>query len=164
MNFHLAQVNLAYALGAQDDPVMAGFIEQLDEINQLAEASAGFVWRYLSDTRDPAQREFADPLVLFNLTVWESMQALHAFTYRTNHAKVFAARRKWFADWKENATKVSELGEDVPAVALWWIPAGHIPAVAESIEKLRLLGRKGPTPAVFTFKQPFGADGHPLER
>jgi heme-degrading monooxygenase HmoA len=161
---HLAQVNVAYSRGAQDDPVMAEFIAQLDEINSLADTSPGFVWRYISDTRDETQREFADPMVLFNLTVWESMEALHAFTYRSNHAKVFAARKKWFSEWKDSVGRVGELGDGVPLLALWWIPAGHIPTAAEAIDKLKLLGRKGPSPEAFTFKQAFSPAGAKVER
>ncbi|WP_395687880.1 DUF3291 domain-containing protein [Caenimonas koreensis] len=164
MQHHLAQVNVAYALGAQDDPVMAGFNAQLDEINSLADASPGFVWRYMSDSRDAAQREFADPLVLFNMTVWQDMESLHAFTYKTHHGKVFAARRNWFGDWKSCVSRVSELGEGVPPVVLWWVEAGHRPTVAEAIEKLRLLGRNGPSAEAFTFKRAFAADGRGLER
>jgi len=95
MAFHLAQVNIAYSRAPQDDPLLADFVAQLDAINQLADVSPGFVWRYLSDSRDPAQREFSDPRVLFNMSVWDSLEALHAFTYRSNHGKVFAARKKW---------------------------------------------------------------------
>ena len=98
--WHLAQVNVAYALGGENDPVMADFNAQLDEINALAERSAGFVWRYITDSRDPKQRELADPRVLFNMSVWESVEALHAYAYKSAHGKVFAARKKWFGDWK----------------------------------------------------------------
>lgn len=162
--FHLAQVNVAYARGDQDDPVMAEFIAQLDEINTLAERSPGFVWRYVSDTRDPSQRELADPRVLFNMSVWESVDALHAFTYRTQHAKVFAARKKWFDEWKERAGSLRELGEGVPFLALWWLPAGQLPTPADGLDRLRLLGAKGPHAQAFTFKQMFTPQGEPLAR
>ena len=164
MSFHLAQVNVAYALGDENDPVMADFMAQLDEINTLAERSPGFVWRYVTDSRDPNQRELQDPRVLFNMSVWESADALHAFTYRTQHAKVFAARKKWFDDWKERVAALSELGEGVPFFAMWWIPAGHIPTAAEGLERLRLLGAKGPHPQAFTFKQMFTPQGEAIER
>ena len=164
MEHHLAQVNLAYMRAPQDDPLLADFVAQLDAINSLADASPGFVWRYLSDTRDPEQRELRDPRVLFNLSVWESVEALHAFTYRTNHAKVFAARKKWFDEWKDRVRTVEELGEGTPGVALWWVPKGHIPTPEEGKEKLRLLGRKGPCAAVFTFKQAYTPHGMAVER
>jgi len=165
MAFHLTQVNVAYSLADPDDPMMADFVAQLDEINGLAERSPGFVWRFTSaDTRDLEQREFADPRVLFNMSVWENVEALHAFTYRTQHAKVFAARRKWFDEWKDRARTVAELGEGAPGVGLWWVPAGHIPTPAEGKQKLRLLGAKGPGPECFTFKQMFTPAGLPVQR
>jgi len=162
--FHLAQVNVAYALGGPDDAVMAEFNAQLDAINHLADVSPGFVWRYVTDSRDIAQRELQDPRVLFNMSVWESIEALHAFTYRTQHGKVFAARKKWFGEWKDNVRRVHELGEGTPAVALWWVPAGHLPTPGEGKQKLRTLGLKGPTPEAFTFKQMFTPAGEPVER
>lgn len=164
MTHHLAQVNVAYALGGPDDAVMAEFNARLDEINALAENSPGFVWRYVSDSRDLAQREFADPRVLFNMSVWESLEALHAFTYRSAHGPVFAARKKWFGDWQGAAGRIEELGEGMPFLALWWIPAGQVPSVREGIERLRLLGYEGPSPGAFTLKRAFTAQGLPLER
>jgi Domain of unknown function (DUF3291) len=42
---------------------------------------------------------------------------------------------------------------------LWWVPAGHLPDVAEAKERLDLLRRVGPSPAAFTFRAlyPVGA-------
>ena len=162
--WHLAQVNVAYARGDEDDPVMADFMGQLDAINQLAERSPGFVWRYLSDSRDPRQRELADPRVLFNMSVWDSAEALHAFTYKTAHAKVFAARKQWFEEWRERVGALRELGPGAPALAMWWIPAGQLPTAAEGLARLRLLGAHGPHARAFTFKRMFTPQGEPLER
>ena len=46
-------------------------------------------------------------------------------------------------------------------MVLWWVEPGHIPSVAEAIERLERLRRDGPTPAAFTFRTPFDpeADG-----
>jgi len=162
--WHLAQVNVAYALGAENDPVMAGFNAQLDEINALAERSPGFVWRYITDSRDPKQRELADPRVLFNMSVWESVEALHAYAYKSAHGKVFAARKKWFADWKDHVATLPELGEGAPFAALWWLPAGELPTPQQGIERLRVLGARGPCAQAFTFKQMFSPQGDPVER
>lgn len=164
MPYELAQVNVAYARGGPGDSTMAEFNAMLDEINQLADQSPGFIWRYITDSRDPQQRELADPLVLFNMSVWAGLEALHAFTYRTAHGKVFAARRKWFDEWRERAARVHELGSGAPAVALWWVAAGHRPTPAEGIERLRLLGQRGPSPSAFTFKQAFSPEGEMLSR
>jgi hypothetical protein len=145
--YQLAQANVAYALADHDDPRMADYMARLDEINRLAELSDGFVWRYLTDSRDPAQREFADPRVLFNMSVWTSIDALHAYTYRTAHAEVYAARRQWFADIK------SVVGGH--ALAMWWIREGERPTVAEGKDRLTWITAEGPSPRAFTFKQRF---------
>ncbi len=43
--FHLAQANIARLLAPIDDPLLAGFVARLDDINALADAAPGFVWR-----------------------------------------------------------------------------------------------------------------------
>jgi heme-degrading monooxygenase HmoA len=131
----------------QDDPLLADFVAELDRINGLADASPGFVWRHVSDSRDPTKREFEDTLVLFNMSVWESVDALHAFTYRTDHAAVFAKRRKWFEE--------ALVRTGLPGLVLWWVAAGHRPTVDEAKARLKHLAEHGPTPLGFTFKERF---------
>jgi hypothetical protein len=45
----LAQSNIALSIWPLDDPRMEGFVSRLAAINQLAESSAGFVWRHTDD-------------------------------------------------------------------------------------------------------------------
>ncbi len=149
--YQLAQANVAYMLAPAGDPRLADYMSRLDEINQLADTSPGFVWRYLTDSRDPAQREFPDPLVLFNMSVWESIDALHAYTYRTTHSEVYAARRRWFSDVK------AVVGGH--ALAMWWIPAGERPTVADAKARLAAITADGPTEYAFTFKKRFPPPG-----
>jgi hypothetical protein len=145
--YQLAQANVAYALAPHDDPRLADYFCRLDEINQLADHSPGFVWRYLTDSRDLKQREFSDPRVLFNMSVWDSIEALHAYTYRTAHSEVYAARKRWFADEK------AVVGGH--ALAMWWIPAGTRPSVEEAKQRLEWITAEGPSERAFTFKQRF---------
>ncbi len=145
--YHLAQANVAYALAPTSDPRMAAYLARLDEMNQLAERSPGFVWRYLTDSRDPNQREFDDPLVLFNLSLWASVEALHAYTYRTAHAEVYAGRRQWFVD------QPAVVGGH--ALAMWWVVAGERPTAAEGKARLQRIVDEGPSVHAFTFKQRF---------
>jgi heme-degrading monooxygenase HmoA len=145
--YHLAQANVAYGIAPADDPRMADYITRLDEMNELADRAPGFLWRYLTDSRDPAQREFPDPLVLFNMSVWESIDALHAYTYRTPHKEVYAGRKTWFVDEK------AVIGGH--ALAMWWIPAGELPTVSDAKQRLDLITAQGPTERAFTFKQRF---------
>ncbi len=147
MPYHLAQANVAYALADAADPLLADYIARLDEMNHLAEAQPGFIWRYLTDSRDPRQREFPDPRVLFNMSVWDSIDSLHAYTYRTAHAEVYAARKRWFAD-----TRAVVGGH---ALALWWIPANTRPTAADAKARLDLITASGPSERAFSFKKRF---------
>jgi uncharacterized protein DUF3291 len=47
----IAQVNIARMKAPLDDPLMAGFVGRLDEINALADWSPGFVWRLQTEGR-----------------------------------------------------------------------------------------------------------------
>lgn len=149
MKYVLAQANVAYALVSTDDPQMADYLARLDEMNTLADRCPGFVWRYLTDSRDLTQREFDDPRVLFNMSVWDSIEALHHYTYGTPHVEVYAARRLWFVDEK------AVVGGH--ALALWWIPEGTVPTVDDAKRKLALITEKGPTKEAFSLKKRFAA-------
>ncbi len=149
--YHLAQVNIAKMLAEGSDPIMAEFMNALDEINALAERTAGFVWRLQADDGNAtALRVFADPLLAVNMSVWESLDALYQFTYYSDHTSFYRRRGEWFHKPTD------------PIMVLWWIPAGTIPTVDEAKAKLQHLTDHGPTPAAFTFKQAFTPDGQPL--
>jgi hypothetical protein len=144
---HLAQVNIGRVKGLMTDPVMAEFASRLDEINALAEASPGFIWRLQSDEGNATSyRPFDDDLLLINMSVWETVEHLRAFTYATAHAELLRQRREWFEKF------------DRVFLALWWIPEGHIPTIDEAKERLAHLEAHGPTPAAFTFKTVFPPD------
>ena len=112
-------------------------------MNAVADASPGFVWRLQTDDGDAtALRVFPDPEVIVNLSVWTSVDALRDFVYRSDHTP-FLRRR---ADWFDHMT--------APAVALWWVPAGHLPDVAEARDRLDFLAAHGPTPYAFGLRSP----------
>jgi hypothetical protein len=146
MTAHLAQLNIAVPVAPKEDPRMAGFYAELDRINELADGWPGFVWRLVDDSGADATslRPFGGDIMV-NLSVWEGLEALREFTFRSGHLDILRRRREWFRP----------LG-DAYAVA-WWVPAGHIPTVEEAGERLDLLRRKGPTPEAFTFRDPFPA-------
>lgn len=142
--YELAQINIAHGRDAIDSDTMKGFVDRLEEINAVAEASAGFVWRLQTEEGDAtAIQAFDDPLILINISVWTDVDSLKAFVYRSNHVELLQDRDAWFS-------KTVEAHQ-----ALWWIPAGHMPTVEESREKLELLQKMGPSQAAFTFSTPF---------
>ncbi len=54
---------------------MTGFVERLDEINALADHSQGIVWRLQGEDGDATQiQAITDPLMLVNMSVWESIE------------------------------------------------------------------------------------------
>ncbi|MCU1448681.1 MAG: hypothetical protein JWP02_851, partial [Acidimicrobiales bacterium] len=116
----------------------------LDPINALAEESPGYVWR-LQDEGGNATgiKVFDDDLEIINLTVWESIEALADFTYRSGHVDFLRRRREFFE------------APGQPILCLWWIPEGTIPTVEDAIARLEHLRSHGPTPTAFTFRTRF---------
>ena len=71
MAYHLAQVNIARMLAPLTDPIMAGFVVELDAINALADNSPGFLWRLQTPEGNATDiRPFEDDLILVNLSLW----------------------------------------------------------------------------------------------
>ena len=146
MTYHLAQINISRLLAPLDDPKIAEFVAQLEPINAIADKAPGFVWRLQSESGNAADIVYNDdPFVIVNMSVWQSLEALREFAYKSNHAKVFRDRGKWFEKM------------DRPNYCLWWIPAGHIPTVSEGREHLEHYQTHGATPYSFWFSQRFPA-------
>ena len=143
--YHLAQLNIAKLKFAIDAPELADFGARYDEVNALADDSPGFVWRLQIEDDDATAIDYFGPEYLVNMSVWEDVEALHDFIYRTAHNEVMARRKEWFERMLE-----------VYAV-LWWIPAGTVPTVAQADERLQSLRQNGVTAEAFTFKQIFPA-------
>ena len=151
--FHLAQINVGRLRALVGDPLVAEFIGALDEINALAEQSPGFVWRYMTeDGNATSVRPYEDETILINMSVWESIEALGDYVYRSDHAGYLRRRREWFDRMKE------------VIVALWWIPAGALPTVNDGIERLDHLRAHGPTPHAFGFRAPFSPTSEDVDR
>jgi hypothetical protein len=144
VDWHLAQVNVARGRAPIESPLMEGFMSLLDPVNALADAAPGFVWRLRDETGNAtAIRPFDDERIMINLSVWESIEALHDFVYNGMHVEVFRRRREWFERF------------GYMHLALWWIPAGTLPTPEEAVERLEHLQEHGPTVRAFTFKRQF---------
>lgn len=151
--YHLAQLNIGRILAPLDSPELAGFVARLADINALADAAPGFVWRFQTEAGDAtALRPYEDDRLLVNFSVWETPEALHEFVYRTAHVEVMRQRRQWF----------ETMGEAY--LVLWWVPEGHRPTVTEAIARLEVLRARGPSAQAFTFRELFPPpDGEPAE-
>ncbi|GAA3161535.1 DUF3291 domain-containing protein [Nonomuraea roseoviolacea] len=142
---HLAQLNIAHLRAPIDGPELATFVELLEPINALADAAPGFVWRLQESEDDPTAtvvHDYGDHL-LVNFSVWESIDAVWTFVYRSAHLGVLRRRREWFL-------RIAE-----PYTVMWWVPEGHIPTLAEAMRRLERLRAHGPGPEAFTFQEPY---------
>ncbi len=145
--YHIAQVNIGRVRAGLDDPRMAGFVNRLDEINALADRSPGFVWRLQTSAGNATYfRPYEDDRILLNLSVWETIEELRHYVYRTAHVELLRQRQEWFETFAGTYA------------ALWWVPAGHIPGIDEAKKRLAYLDAHGPTEFAFTFKTTFQPD------
>ena len=145
---HLAQFNIGRMRAPIDDPVMEGFRSQLERINAIADASPGFVWRLQTAEGDATTvRAYPDPFTIVNMSVWESLEALHEYVYRSPHVGPLRDRRQWFE----------------PADGPTLVSGGCPPATSRpSRRRWRSSSTSAstvPAPSAFTFRQPFPPPG-----
>ncbi|HUB28081.1 MAG TPA: DUF3291 domain-containing protein [Terracidiphilus sp.] len=138
--YHIAQVNIGRIRADLDSPIMAGFVNRLDQINALADASPGFVWRLQTGEGNATYlRPFEDERTLLNMSVWDSVEHLRHFVYQTMHVELLRQRHAWFEKFAG------------AYAALWWVPIGHIPGIDEAKRRLAHLEAHGPTQFAFNF-------------
>jgi hypothetical protein len=149
MQWHLAQLNVGRLQAPIDDPMIAEFKGALDHINAIADRTPGFVWRLQTEEGNATALHPIDDdeLVAINMSVWESIEALADYVYRSEHTAYLRRRREWFERY---ATSY---------LVLWWVPAGHIPSIGEALDRLDQLEATGPTPHSFTFTKRFAPPG-----
>ncbi|MEO8613022.1 MAG: DUF3291 domain-containing protein [Chloroflexota bacterium] len=146
--YHIAEINIGRILEPLDSPMMAEFTNNLDQINALADGSPGFVWRLVGEGNDASSlRPFDDDMIIVNMSVWESVEALHTYVYKSHHTDFLRWRKEWFSKMTESH------------FCMWWVRAGHEPTVREAKEHLEHLRVHGETATAFTFKTLFPAPG-----
>jgi Domain of unknown function (DUF3291) len=159
MDYVIAQINVGRLVAPLDSTQLAGFVAQLDPVNAVADDAPGFLWRLQTEDGNAtalrafeADAEGADGGILVNMSVWETVQALADFVFGDAHLAVLRRRREWF----ERMT--------VAYTALWWVPRGHVPTIAEAEDRVKHLRLHGPTPHAFTLRQHFPApDAHDVQ-
>ncbi len=160
----LAEINIATAIDELDSDTLAEFVSRIDEINTLAEQAPGFVWRLTGEQDEsvavaeaaqaaalaaalaPApQPVFPNPRTIVTVSVWDSIESLKHFVFKTAHLELM--RKK--ADWFKRPTEAH--------LAMWWVPAGTQPTEREAADRLAHLISHGPSEHAFTFAQPWPA-------
>ena len=142
--YYLAQINIARFRQPRDHEVNKDFVDAIESVNAVADQAPGFVWRLEDDNGHAMDFEiFNDPDILVNLSLWENLEALTAFVYRSpEHKAIMRRRKEWFDRMDLH-------------LALWWVPVGQTPTLEDAEHRLNLLAERGPTVEAFTFKSPF---------
>lgn len=143
--YQIAEINVARMKGVNiDDPSMQEFVDNLDRVNTLAENSEGFVWRLKDESNNATNlNPFDDEQILINISVWQNIETLEKYVYKTFHTDFLKRRKEWFQAFGKTAT------------AMWWIAAGEFPTIEESIEKLEYLQKNGASELAFDFRKKF---------
>ncbi len=80
-----------------DSETMKGFVDRLDEINNLADNSPGFIWRLQTEEGDATSiKAFDDPSLIVNMSVWENIETLKKFVYKSLHVELIRDRDAWY--------------------------------------------------------------------
>lgn len=149
-DYHLAQLNITKLKAGLEDPIMKEFRDFLAPVNQLAEDSPGFVWRFADDGGAAAidvETPFEDAMIFVNMSMWEDFESLRAYTYDTVHSYFLKSRKKW-------SKKMV-----APQLVLWWVKKGTIPTLEEAKIKLDFLARNGASAEAFSLHERYTSGG-----
>ncbi|MDJ0761139.1 MAG: DUF3291 domain-containing protein [Woeseiaceae bacterium] len=141
MNTHLAELNIGRLLAPTDDPRVKDFMDNLDLINGLGKRMPGFVWM-MEGSGEPGAGNTDnnigdDPQLVANMTVWEDVQSLERFVWRTIHRRFYERRQEWF----------EVMGE--MHFVMWRVPIGHQPTLEEGLARLRMRREQGDSDEAF---------------
>ena len=142
-NFYLAEINIAKRLAPMDDPIMQDFVNNVDNMNAIADKSEGFIWRLQEEDKDEAVVIFQDDSLIINMSVWETINALFNYTYKSGHIEVFKRKKEWFSKMK------------MVHMAFWYVPEDYKPTFKDAKARLDHKEKHGDTPFAFSFKAKF---------
>ncbi len=135
---HLAELNIGYFNYPAEDIRMAGFMDNLDRVNAIAERSDGFIWRLKDDSGNATGiRPFPDANMALNLSVWRDAESLEHYVWNTVHKQFYAKRAEWFQLMTAHH------------FVMWWIEEGHLPTPEEAKERLDHLRENGDSDFAF---------------
>lgn len=134
---HIAELNVARLKYEINDPRVADFVNNLDRVNAAAERSEGFVWRLKEEAGDYSVVVDDDPRIIPNLSIWENVESLENFVFKTIHKRIYERRAEWFG-----------MMERMHFV-MWPVEHGHKPTLEEAWDRLAHLNTHGSTDLAF---------------
>lgn len=142
--YNLAQVNVAKVLAPMDDPVMNGFVDNLDSIYHISDVHEGFVCRINNEDYPTELRDvFPDESFINNISVWKDLNTLFDFTYKSGHVEILKKKKEWFS-------KIQ-----MQYMGCWYVPEGYVPIHQEGKQRLNYFNKHGCRPYAFSFKDKF---------
>ena len=112
---------------------------------QQPEKSKGFIWQLI--VNQPLNSTVIqlddDDYTTVNLSVWDTIDDLYDYVYKTTHGEILHRRADWLAKMQQMRT------------AIWYVAPDHLPSIKEACERLSHLQKEGETPYAFTFKKRF---------
>ena len=159
---HLAVYNFGLHVEAYESPAVEGFRLREAANFEAAARAHGFIGRsgYAGEPGVPCWGQQVFPRFIegsgfqtapSSLSLWADIESLMAFTYSGVHADALKHGRHW------------NVRQSWPPLVLWWVEAGTVPRWQDGVERLEHLHDYGAGPRAFSFKQPYGSDGQPLE-
>ncbi len=133
---HLAELNIGKFKYPTSDVRMAGFMDNLDRVNALAERSPGFVWRLKGDNNNATDFRVGDDFAV-NLSVWTDAKSLENYVFKTVHAQFYKRKAEWFNLMEK------------PHMVFWHVAEGHQPTLSEAMDRLENFEKNGATEAAF---------------
>mmetsp|Transcript_81359 Transcript_81359/g.143589 ORF Transcript_81359/g.143589 Transcript_81359/m.143589 type:complete len:228 (+) Transcript_81359:81-764(+) len=162
--YYLAVFNRGLLKAPMSTDVNKEFIASLGPVMAIAESQKGFVWRFRSGTDGPKDESYKEVdsqfpgLALLNLSLWESVDHLRHFLYKSGHAPYLRRKKEWF--YEDNGELPPVAPASAPHHVLWWHPAGaEPPDFHMAMLKCSQLLEHGPSPEAFTVRNPFSPPG-----
>ena len=137
----IAQMNWGRMRYTLDDPRMAEFARALDKIYAEAEAHDGFLWRIPdADVIIQLNALGYDDHISATVSVWETVESLKEYTFKTHHGDFLERTVEWFEKVKG------------PQLVIWDVDADATPSFAEAFVRLAHLKNHGPTEYAYGWK------------
>jgi hypothetical protein len=95
-------MNYARLKAPLDDPSMDEFFRSLGPINALAKSTPGYVWSLDLDDEELEQQRSQvdvlrnDDLMMPQLSLWEDVESVQHFAFKSGHAMYLKRKREWF--------------------------------------------------------------------
>jgi hypothetical protein len=131
---HIAELNIGRLKHPIDDPRMADFVDNLARVNAMADRMPGFVWRLVGDGSNGGAlelRPFPDPMMAVNMSVWETVEQLEQYVWKTVHQRFYNRKAEWFEKMSKHY------------FVMWFVEEGHVPTLDEAKERLAHLEAHG---------------------